>query len=243
MPLWISDFLGDTLDLDAREIGAYMLLLMAMWQRGGALPSDPKKLCRIARAGRGWPKTWAAIERFFVTQNDVIVNNRLSAELQKVDTKRRVNAHAGALGGKAKSLKANTQGLANATVSLYQPEPYPESKSSVSKDTGSDDPPDLKKIAFDGGIKLLAKSGVSERKARPLLGRWIRDHGEAEVISALSKAHREGAIDCVSFVEGCFKFTKRAKEPEIGDRKTYPNGKVVVWNGRSDGWVRVNEDS
>ena len=33
MQLWVSDFIGDTLDLDAKEIGAYMLLLMSMWQR------------------------------------------------------------------------------------------------------------------------------------------------------------------------------------------------------------------
>ena len=33
MPLWISDFIGDTLELDAKEVGAYMLILMAMWQR------------------------------------------------------------------------------------------------------------------------------------------------------------------------------------------------------------------
>lgn len=126
MPLWVSDFLGDTLDLDAKEIGAYMLLLMAMWQRKGRLPADPRKLQRVARVGRDWPRIWEALERYFITEGDQITNKRLLAELQKVDTKRAVNAQSGARGGRAKALKNKDRPLANATVSLYQPEPEPE---------------------------------------------------------------------------------------------------------------------
>ena len=57
MPLWVGDFLAKTMDLDATELGAYMLLLMAQWQRDGrSLPADSKKLQRVARCGRNWPK-------------------------------------------------------------------------------------------------------------------------------------------------------------------------------------------
>lgn len=126
MPLWVSDFIGDTLDLDAKEIGAYMLLLMAMWQRGGSLPDDDGKLQRVARVGREWPKVWAALKPFFTVENGLVENKRLTQELQKVAAKREVNAHAGSLGGRAKALKNNKQALANATVSLKQPYPEPE---------------------------------------------------------------------------------------------------------------------
>lgn len=125
MPLWVSDFLGDTLDLDAKEIGAYMLLLMAMWGRDGKLPADQAKLKRVARAGRDWPKIWAAISHYFTEENGVITNKRLAQELHKVNTKRAVNAQSGARGGRAKALKNNKLHLANATVSLKQPEPEP----------------------------------------------------------------------------------------------------------------------
>jgi len=132
MPLWVSDFLGDTLDLDAKEIGAYMLLLMALWQRGGTLPEDISKLKRVARCGRDWPRIWGAIERFFVIENGTISNKRLMRELQKVDAKRAVNAQNGARGGRAKALKNNNAGLANAKRTLKQPEPYPERDTNVS---------------------------------------------------------------------------------------------------------------
>ncbi len=121
MPLWVSDFLGDTLDLDAKEIGAYMLLLMAMWQHGGALPADEKKLRRVARIGRDWPKVWASLERFFTVDDGLLKNNRLTLELQKVDAKRRVNARSGARGGRANALKNKDRGLANAQATITIP--------------------------------------------------------------------------------------------------------------------------
>tara|TARA_R110000782_G_scaffold218427_1_gene305813 strand:- start:29437 stop:30273 length:837 start_codon:yes stop_codon:yes gene_type:complete len=131
MPLWVSDFLGDTLDLDATEIGAYMLLLMAQWNRDGeSLPDDVKKLQRVARCGRSWTKVWGNIGRFFTTDENGIYSKRLRLEAQNVAAKRQVNAHNGALGGSAKALKTKEPDVANATNSLQrnasipEPEPY-----------------------------------------------------------------------------------------------------------------------
>jgi uncharacterized protein YdaU (DUF1376 family) len=126
MPLWVADFVGDTLDLDAKEIGAYMLILMTMWGRDGYLPHDEKKLQRVARCGRDWPRVWASIRHYFTVDGDKITQDRLAKELQKVASKREVNAQHGARGGKAKALKNNNAALANAIVSLKQPEPEPE---------------------------------------------------------------------------------------------------------------------
>jgi len=126
MPLWVADFVGDTLDLDAKEIGAYMMILMTMWGRDGYLPNDKKKLQRVARCGRDWPRVWGAIEHYFTVEGDKITQLRLRKELQKVAAKREVNAQSGARGGAAKALKYKDQGLANASHSLKQPEPYPE---------------------------------------------------------------------------------------------------------------------
>jgi hypothetical protein len=67
------------------------------------------------------------------------------------------------------------------------------------------------KAMFDAGIRLLASAGIAEPKARSLLGKWKRDHGEIAVMAALGKAQREGAIDPVSFIEGCFRQRERAE--------------------------------
>jgi len=136
MPLWVSDFIGDTMDLDAKDIGAYMLLLMAMWQRGGTIPSDEKTLKRVTRTGRDFPKIWSRIQRFFGESDGMLVNTRLASEVQKVVTKREVNAQLGALGGRAKSLNNKDRGLANATPRTYHTITIPkeDDKSSSSED-------------------------------------------------------------------------------------------------------------
>ena len=46
MPLYVSDFLADTLDLRAEETGCYLLLLMLAWRRDGSIPDDMKWLRR-----------------------------------------------------------------------------------------------------------------------------------------------------------------------------------------------------
>jgi len=49
MPLFVDAFVADTMHLSAEEIGAYMLLLMAMWRHGGELADDDKQLARVTK--------------------------------------------------------------------------------------------------------------------------------------------------------------------------------------------------
>lgn len=80
--------------------------------------------------------------------------------------------------------------------------------------TGAVAPIDPEKLLFDAGIGLLGESGKPERQARPLLGRWRRDHGTEAVIVALGKARREGVSDPVSFIEACLRAKSRAPPAE-----------------------------
>lgn len=116
MQLYVGDYLADTLDLTCEEHGAYLLLLMTMWRHDAKLPSDPKKLARIARlSGKKWIAVWAEIGKFFDDDGTHITNKRLTKEHQKATDKSKVRATAGSAGGKAKSLKKNKPDLANAT--------------------------------------------------------------------------------------------------------------------------------
>ena len=130
LPLAVPDFVADTLEMDAKEVGAYMLLLMSLWQRKGYLPNDHSKLKRVARIGRDWPKVWAAMEQHFEVSGGRIYNIKLLAIVTKVADQRAVNAHSGALGGRAKALKEKKARLANATIPSQQLElePYIEKR-------------------------------------------------------------------------------------------------------------------
>ena len=55
MPLYIADYLKDTIHLSAAEHGAYMLLIMRYWQDGG-LPADERLIARFSRLS---PAEWA----------------------------------------------------------------------------------------------------------------------------------------------------------------------------------------
>lgn len=115
MQLYVSDFIGDTLHLSTEQIGAYMLMLMAMWNAGGSLPDDDAKVARVVRMS---VKKWRAISDdlmvYFDRSEGLITHNRLTKELQKSERKSQSRASAGAKGGAAKALKNNNQVVANA---------------------------------------------------------------------------------------------------------------------------------
>lgn len=116
MQLYVSDFIGDTLHLSTEQIGAYMLLLMAMWNAGGRLPNDDAKLARVARLSvKKWKGISADMMPFFTVDGGTIAHNRLTKELQKSESKSQSRASAGAAGGRAKALKDKDARVANAT--------------------------------------------------------------------------------------------------------------------------------
>lgn len=88
MPLYVADYMADAAHLTTTQHGAYMLLIMTYWQRGEALPSDDRKLARIARMT---PDEWAEnredLEEFFQVSETHWQHKRIEAELQKVREK------------------------------------------------------------------------------------------------------------------------------------------------------------
>ncbi|WP_234907322.1 YdaU family protein [Rhizobium rhizogenes] len=175
MQLYVSDFIGDTLQLSTEQIGAYMLLLMAMWNAGGKLPSDEAKLARVARMS---VKKWKAIADdlmpFFEVDSDIIRHNRLTKELQKSESKSQSRASAGAEGGRAKALKDKEARVANA---MPEPQHLPDTiKKDKSSSLRSED---------SAGASAKPKSDVEEFKAvlLPLL--------DAERLDAICKVRRK----------------------------------------------------
>ena len=202
MPLWVSDFLGDTLDLDAQEIGAYMLILMAMWQREGTLPNDQKKIQRVARIGRGWPKVWASIEQYFEADGDTITNPRLTKELQKARNKSEVNATNGGRGGRAKALKTKERDLANAKRTLYQPETITRIDDD---DTARERDPMLDQVV-DAGRLNERSQGCLDPFLSVSITRW-RNLGllDQEILTVLRHASgrsRQGSINSPDYFDG-----------------------------------------
>lgn len=103
MPLYVSDYLADTMLLSTEQHGAYMLLLMAAWKNGGWLPDDGEQLMQITRLQ---PKQWLRHEPilrgFFSVADGRWLHGRVQAELDKAKGKVAQKAEAGTSGAAAK---------------------------------------------------------------------------------------------------------------------------------------------
>jgi len=72
-------------------------------------------------------------------------------------------------------------------------------------------PVDPVKVMFDSGVILLLSAGRSQSQARQLLGKWRKQAGTEAVIEAIGRARREGAVEPVTFIEGCLRFKAKGK--------------------------------
>ena len=99
MPLWIGDYLADTMLLTTEQHGAYFLLIMAAWKEGGRLPNAPEQLQAIARLT---PARWKAHEPLLRAYFDVTPNfwthKRVLEELENAKKKSEARTKSGANG-------------------------------------------------------------------------------------------------------------------------------------------------
>jgi uncharacterized protein YdaU (DUF1376 family) len=102
MPLYIADYIADTMHLGALEHGAYLMLIMQYW-RVGSLPDDDRKLARIAKCtDREWRAIKGTIADLF---DEGWTHKRIDYELEKALEKSDARADAGRRGAEAKLLK------------------------------------------------------------------------------------------------------------------------------------------
>lgn len=190
------------------------------------MPDDPAWIARKMRVDDVTFDRVVApiIKEFFGRSRGRLIQKRLRAEFGYVSELSRSRKEAGKKGGLSKAQKNNGKRPSTASHLLEQngsktlaPTPTP-TPTLFPEDKSSGEAPDLavdpEKIMFDSGILLLGEAGKTETQARGLLGKWKRDHGAGLVIEAMGKAKREGAIEPVSFIEGCLRAAARAPAME-----------------------------
>ena len=136
MPLWIGDYMKDTMMLTTVQHGAYILLLCAYWSRGGALPDDDDALAAITRMSQcDWLATRKILgtKPFFRVENGYWHQKRADEELQKAQEKYEARKSAGEKGNRKR------WGVAKRQVSDHKQvagRSQPHSSSSSKKEEG-----------------------------------------------------------------------------------------------------------
>lgn len=90
MPLYIGDYLADTMHLTCEQHGAYMLLLMAYWRKGAPLPSSDMALAAICRLSvDAWSIHKAVLMQFFdASSGTAWVHRRVEKEMAEAVEKK-----------------------------------------------------------------------------------------------------------------------------------------------------------
>jgi uncharacterized protein YdaU (DUF1376 family) len=97
MPFWVGDYLADTGHLTTTQHGAYILLILHYWRKGG-LPDDDAQLAKITRLPR---KAWIETIRPIIEPlfHDGWQHKRVDHELAKQEIIATKRAMAGQKGG------------------------------------------------------------------------------------------------------------------------------------------------
>jgi uncharacterized protein YdaU (DUF1376 family) len=83
MPLYIADYLADTMRLTTEQHGAYLLLIMDYW-RNGSLPDDDETLSSITKLQLStWRKYRPVFTKLFMVGNGEWRHKRIDQELLK----------------------------------------------------------------------------------------------------------------------------------------------------------------
>ena len=99
MPLWIGDYLADTTHLSTAEHGAYLLLIMAYWRAGKALPTSDTQLSRITKMPpEEWKMARKSVLSFFQRTPDGYFHERIERELSKAKSVYDKRSQSGKLG-------------------------------------------------------------------------------------------------------------------------------------------------
>jgi len=212
MPIYIGDYLADTMHLTGAEHGAYFLLILHYW-RSGPLPDDDRALAAIARFERQeWETIGPVVRRFFKASDGLLHHKRIDFELAKsvrVQSTRRAAAN-------ARWMQSGSRRNAHASI-LHESDANASSPHSIRNDLNinSTSPTErtrqaapsngheLRDRLWQEGLPILRTlTGLPENRARGVLGKLVKQGGDdcSLVLAALQEAVDTKPIDPVPWL-------------------------------------------
>lgn len=188
-----SDFLHGVQGMGPELIGAYAVILELIYARGGDLPRDDRHLAGVLgcslRKARALTDGLIEVGKLSLVAGR-LVNDRAEKVLNERRNQRETNAKPTRNSGEKALDTSNIKDLTTTDKSREEEiNTHPNGCGAEAPDEGF----------WDFCSRILQRSGVTDRKARSLLGKWTKDRGRNEVGQLVSDASR--AADPVSYIE------------------------------------------
>lgn len=224
-PIWVDAFQRDTQHLEADEIGAYFLILMAMWTRESCdFPDDDSRLARVSRVStRLWKsRIGPTIRAFLTASNGTVQSKRLREEATYVE--RQVKQQSDRkTGEKSDKPLECIEPSPSADETTDEPRNYPSQQPNNLQDiplpdgNGGDAPDgaDPKKQFWDNAKAYLQRNGVSAKNAGSFVGKCLREHGLDRSRDAFRAAQADRAAEPIPWITASL--TKPEHQPAIND--------------------------
>lgn len=254
LPVWIDAFLRDTQHLSPDEVGAYLLILMAMWSRAGCdFPDDDRRLARLCRVS---PRLWKtrigpALRPFFETAGGLLISKRLSVEAEQIERQYRDK------GQKVRTVRRDLAAAAQPAPRVARPVEYGPVPAARDKGGASEDP-----ALYEA---VLAAAEIDW--TRDVTGKWLgstqrwhvsrwRDLGlsQVEVLGVIAESRprgsppgsrpgRRGSTTCNGPARSRWRAGSRMVaavgiDPHDGDLR----GCLAAWRGRAAGAPQPRDD-
>jgi len=247
MPLWIADYLADTTHLTTAQHGAYLLLLMAYWRKGGPLPDSASRLAAIANMSASeWRKTRPVLAEFFQIEGGEWRQKRADAEIERANAIHKRKSEAGAKGAANRWQKDSTAMAQPLAEPLAEPiangslqdsiSPSPSKTPVFDKSNTGAAAPRLDEQIWGAGLAYLQANGV--KNGRSLLGKWRRDHGDATLLGALLDAQKAAVSEPVSWITAALGRPRTKGGEPAEERRFSPTGIPHIRDPISGEWVQ-----
>lgn len=199
-----ADFMNGVRGLTAQEVGVYTMILCRIYEESGPVEYHPRRLstyCGMREA------TFVAVVEKLVDLDKLqlvdgmLSNRRAEGEIAKRADGLKIASKAGK--ASAEKRQQNQRQDATPVQQAFNHTDTDTDKYSVAKATEADcldAPADLSKDLFERGVKFLSRHGIGEQKARSIIGKWRKDHPDAEILSAFMDCAKSGAIDPIPWI-------------------------------------------
>lgn len=207
LPMFVDAMIGDTLQLDAEEFGAYHLILYATWRANGQpLADDDEKLARLCRMPVSrWKKVRKTLEPFFDLSDGTWRQGRLEREWKRVAEAAERARQNGRGGGRPPQKKPQPEPAENPVGSSWDTQTEPGSKAPISLTKPSITPPPTQTVA----------ASAAEDAVLGMFDGLVRDHfGVANVRHGQDRAVAQGWLEQGMSLEAI----RRVIEPIIVSR-------------------------